>query len=62
MGKVDVIYKGKVIGSEDIYLNEELKYYHPVVYGIMILSFVAMISSLVSIKKQKRKKRKKKKK
>ena len=62
LGKVDVIYKGKVIGSEDIYLNEELKYYHPVVYGIMILSFVAMISSLVSIKKQKRKKRKKKKK
>lgn len=58
IGKVSVWYKDNLIATSDVYLNKEIKYYHPVMYGIMICLFIIMIISLI-IEIKNRKKRKK---
>lgn len=62
LGCVKVLYDGKDIVSYDVYLNDDLEYYHPVIYGVMIVSLIAMICSLLHIKNNKKKRKKKKKK
>lgn len=62
LGVIKVMYEGKELTSYDVFLDEEIEYYHPALYGIIILSFVVMIISLkklISRKKQKKKRNKK---
>lgn len=64
LGVVDVKYNDKLLVSYDVYLNEDLKYYHPVIYSIIAISVILMLISLKMIsssKSRKKKKRKKKK-
>lgn len=64
LGVVDVKYNDKLLVSYDVYLNENLKYYHPVIYSIIVISIILMLISLKMIssgKSKKKKKRKKKK-
>ncbi len=64
LGVVDVKYNDKLLVSYDVYLNEDLKYYHPVIYSIIAISVILMLISLKMIssgKSKKKKKRKKKK-
>lgn len=64
LGVVDVKYNDKLLVSYDVYLNEDLKYYHPVIYSIIVISIILMLISLKMIsssKSRKKKKRKKKK-
>ena len=64
LGVVDVKYNDKLLVSYDVYLNEDLKYYHPVIYSIIAISIILMLISLKMIsssKSRKKKKRKKKK-
>lgn len=64
LGVVDVKYNDKLLVSYDVYLNENLKYYHPVIYSIIAISIILMLISLKMIsssKSRKKKKRKKKK-
>ena len=60
IGIVNVLYKDNIIATSDVYLNKEIKYYHPVIYGIMLCSFVIMIISLIVDRKNRKKKRKRK--
>lgn len=60
LGTIDIIYGDKVIGNASVYLNEDIKYYHPLLYAVMLLSFLMMIISLIFIRKNKRRKSKKK--
>ena len=63
LGTVTASNNGKVLTVYDVYLDEKIEYYHPVLYTVMFISFVSLISSLVFIVKEKnRKKRKKRKK
>lgn len=62
LGTVTVKYKDDVLTTYDVYLDETLSYYHPVIYSIMIIALILMILSLIQMKKAKKKRRKKKKK
>ena len=60
LGTIKVLYKEKELTSYDVYLEEELEYYHPVLYTIIIVSIIVMILSIKSIIKRKKRKRRKK--
>ena len=62
LGVVNVIYKDSVIASQDIYLNKDIKYYHPVIYGIMFLAIILMFSSIIGMIKNKKRRKKKRRK
>ena len=61
LGTVKVIYDEDVLTTYDVYLNQDIEYYHPVLYAIIAISAVMMLLSIEAmvIKKKKRKKRKK---
>lgn len=61
LGTVTVTYEDKVLTTYDVYLTDTLEYYHPVLYAVIIISFIIMFISLKKIftKKKKRKRRKK---
>ena len=58
LGVVNVTYEGELLTTYDVYLNETLEYYHPVLYAIIIISFLVMITSLKAIFTKKKKKKK----
>ena len=61
LGTVTVKYDDRTLTTYDVYLKEELEYYHPVLYIVIAVSFLIMILSLKKIfKKNKKKKRRKK--
>lgn len=62
LGIIKVTYEGELLTTYDVYLNETLEYYHPVLYAMIIISFLVMILSLKSILTSKKKKKQKKKK
>ncbi|MEE3343235.1 MAG: serine hydrolase [Bacilli bacterium] len=68
LGTVTAKSNGKVLNVYDVYLDEKIDYYHPVLYTIMVISLLGIISSIYSIfnkkktKKKRRKKRRKRKK
>ena len=62
LGVVTVSYDGRELTSYDVYLNDDIEYYHPVIYTIMGLAIVLMIISIILIKKSKRKSKQKKRK
>ena len=45
LGKIDILYKDKLLYSYDIYLNEEIKYKHTK----LIIFIITVIASLISI-------------
>ena len=64
LGKVTAKYNNKLLTTYDVYLDEKIEYYHPIIYTIIIISLLSFITLLISIKnkKKRRKKRRKKKK
>lgn len=60
LGVVKVIYDDKVLTTYDIYLNEKLEYYHPVLYLVIFVSIVMMILSIEAMIVRKKKKKRKK--
>lgn len=62
LGVVTVSYDGRELTSYDVYLNDDIEYYHPVIYTIMGLAIVLMIISIILIKKNKRRSKQKKRK
>lgn len=62
LGVVTVLYRDTELFSFDVYLEEELEYYHPILYGVIIVSAIVMILSLRCMIKKKKKVNKKKRK
>lgn len=62
LGTITAKYHDKTLTTYDVYLNDELSYYHPIIYSIIAFSLILMIISLIQIKKQKKKETSKKKK
>ena len=60
LGTVSIKYKDKLLGVNDIYLDKDIKYYHPIIYTI--IAVVVLIIFIIFIKKAKNKKRKKRRK
>ena len=63
LGVVKVVYEDEVLTTYDVYLDQELEYYHPVLYVVIFVCVVVMLLSVEAmiVKRKKRKKRKKKK-
>lgn len=57
LGTITVLYRDKEIFNYDVYLNEKIEYYHPVLYVIIFISSITMIISLRKIFKKKKKKK-----
>lgn len=62
IGTVTVTYRNEKIATYDVYLNEELEFYHPILYSMVVLAIFLMLLSLKMMKKPKKKKRTKNKK
>ena len=61
LGTISLIYKNEVINSYDIYLNDNLEYYHPYLYLTIIVTVVIFVLLLFKLKKKNKKKRRHKK-
>lgn len=61
LGVVTVKYEGKELTKFDVYLDADIKYYHPIIYGVMALAVILMIISLKQMRKSKKKRKKGKK-
>ena len=60
LGTVKVMYEGEELTSYDVYLEEELEYYHPYIYAVIVVSGVVMLFSLSKLRRKKRKRKKRK--
>ncbi len=49
LGTIKVVYENDILTTYDLYLKENLEYYHPVLYGVIVLSVVIMIWSIKTI-------------
>lgn len=61
LGRVSVKYDGDTLYTFDVYLNDKLEFYHPLIYAFMGLCVVVMILSLISMRKKKKRRKKRKK-
>lgn len=59
LGVVKVEYEGELLTTYDVYLDQELEYYHPVLYATIIIAIILMICSLKVILSRKKSKRRK---
>ena len=59
LGVVKVVYDGQLLTTYDIFLNDKIEYYHPVLYAIIGVSVVFMFLSLEAIISDHKKKKKK---
>lgn len=62
LGSVLIKYNDKVLASSLVFLDEDIKYYHPFIYGVMLICVILMFISLIKIKKSKYRKRRRRKK
>ena len=60
LGTMTVSYDGKQLATYNIYLKENLKFYHPLIYTVMGISIILMILSIIKIKQNTSSKLKKK--
>ncbi len=49
LGTVKVVYENETLTTYDLYLKENLEYYHPILYGVIVLSIMVMIWSIKTI-------------
>lgn len=56
IGTATVSYRDKELATYDIYLDEDIKYYHPLIYTVIAIAVIIMIISLKNIIKPKHKK------
>ena len=57
LGCVTIKYRDTELFTMDVYLESELEYYHPLIYTVIIISFIVMILSLRAILRRKKKKK-----
>lgn len=60
LGCVTIKYRDTELFTMDVYLESELEYYHPLIYTVIIISFIVMILSLRAILRRKKKEKYKK--
>lgn len=56
LGTITVLYRDEELITYEVYLDKSLDYYHPVLYTIIVISFIVMILSLRSILNNRKKK------
>ena len=61
LGTITILYRDTELLTYDVYLDEYLEYYHPILYGVIVLCIIVMIISLRCILRRKKRKIKDKK-
>ena len=61
LGRVSIKYDGDTLYTFDVYLNDKLEFYHPLIYTFMGLCVIVMLLSLISMRKKNKRKRRHKK-
>ena len=61
LGVVKIVYENNTLAEYDVYLEEELKFYHPVLYLVIFVSVLLMFYSLRSLLRAHRYRRNRKK-
>ena len=61
LGTITILYRDTELLTYDVYLDEYLEYYHPILYGVIALCLIIMIISLRCILRRKKRKIKSKK-
>ncbi len=51
IGTVDIIYEKETLYTYDVYLDRNLKFYHPILYGTIVILIIVMIYSLRGVLK-----------
>lgn len=62
LGTVQVMYDDQVLTTYQVYLNQNIEYYHPILYAVIIISVVIMLLSIETIISRHRKKKRRRKK
>lgn len=62
LGTVTVTYRDEELATYDVFLEDTLEYYHPVLYTLIVVSIILMIWSIRMMKKGKKKRINKKRK
>ena len=61
LGSIEITYDGTLLNTYDVYLNDNLKYYHPVLYISIALVIILIILFINKIKKKRKKHNKRRK-
>lgn len=56
LGTITILYRDTKLLTYDVYLDEYLEYYHPILYGVIALCLIIMIISLRCILRRKKRK------
>lgn len=56
LGTVEVLYADKLLTNFDVYLDEQVEYYHPVIYSVIIILILNFIFIIINLKRKKNKK------
>lgn len=56
LGTITVTYRNEKLKTYDVYLNEDIEYYHPILYGMIIIAIILMLYSIKMMRKKKNKK------
>lgn len=56
LGTITILYRDTELLTYDVYLDEYLEYYHPILYGVIVLCLIVMIISLRCILRRKKRK------
>lgn len=61
LGTITIKYKDKILSTNDVYLDKEIKYYHPIIYTIIGISVLLIIIKFIASKRKHNKKNKRRK-
>ena len=62
LGTITAKYNGVLLTTYDVFLDEKIEYYHPILYTVITIMVISLILFLINIKRKKKKRRKKRKK
>ena len=61
LGTISIKYNDILLATNNIYLDKNIKYYHPILYIIIAISIITLLVIIIQIKKRKNKRRKRRK-
>ena len=62
LGTITAKYNGVLLTTYDVFLDEKIEYYHPILYTVITIMVISLILFFINIKRKKKKRRKKRKK
>lgn len=58
LGTITIKYEDEELYKQDIYLDEDIKYYHPLIYSTILIGVISLLTIKIKLKRKKRKRKK----